>query len=89
MLHNIHSRDNRNAYMELSPEEPQDAEEEIVHLHSTKHSVMPKKSQLIKLNPCLVENGVIRCEGQTSFHTTLDFQSFCLTDKESHLCRFK
>ena len=78
MLLNMRRRDNRNARMELLPEEIKDAEEEIVLLAQRKafyeeytalRSGKPssKKSQLIKLNPCIDEDGIIRCDGRLKF----------------------
>ena len=71
-------RGNRNARMELLPEEIKDAEEKIVRLaqreafceeHTALRSGRPisKKSQLIKLNPCIDEEGIIRCDGRLKF----------------------
>ena len=62
VLHNMRDRDNRNASMELQPEEIKGAEEEIVRLAQrqafrdgyaalSSGKPIPKKSQLIKLNP--------------------------------------
>ena len=86
MLNNMRNRDNRNANMELTPEEIKDAEEEIVRL--TQHDAfrdeytalssgkpIPKKSQLIKLNPCLDEDGVIRCDGRLKFADFLPYDT--------------
>ena len=53
----MRNRDNRNASMELLLEEIKDAGEEIVHL------AILKKSHLIKLNPCIDDDGVIRSDG--------------------------
>ena len=74
VLHNMRNRDNRNASMELLPEEIKDAEEEIVRLVEceafreedaalSSGKPIPKKSQLIKLNPCIYDDGVIRSDG--------------------------
>ena len=60
--------------MELLPEEIKDAEEEIVRLAQrvafhdeyaalSSGKPIPKKSQLIKLNPCINDDGVIRIDG--------------------------
>ena len=74
VLHNMRNRDNRNASMELLLEEIKDAGEEIVHLAeceafrnedaalSSRKSIL-KKSHLIKLNPCIDDDGVIRSDG--------------------------
>ena len=93
MLLNMRRRDNRIARMELLPEDIKDAEEEIVRLarreafcqeYTALRSGKPisKKSQLIKLNPCIDEDGNIRCDSRLKFadlfHTIPDFQSFCL-----------
>ena len=67
MLLNMRRRDNRNARMELLPEEIKDAGEEIVRLaqrealceeHTALRSGKPisKKSELIKLNRCIDED---------------------------------
>ena len=64
--------------MELLPKEIKDAEEEIVRLaqheafceeYTALRSGKPisKKSQLIKLNPCIDEDGIIRCDGRLKF----------------------
>ena len=71
VLHNKCNRDNRNANMELFPKEIRDAEEEIVCLaqHVAFHDEyaalssgkpIPKKSQLIKLNHYIHNDGVTR-----------------------------
>ncbi|XP_067051179.1 uncharacterized protein [Acropora muricata] len=71
VLLNMRRRDNRIARMELLPEDIKDAEEEIVRLaqreafceeYTALRSGKPisKKSQLIKLNPCIDEDGNIR-----------------------------
>ena len=90
VLLNMRRRDNRNARMELLRKEIKDAEEEIVRLtqreafceeYTALRSGKPisKKSQLIKLNPCIDEDGIIRCDGRLKFADFLpDFQSFCL-----------
>ncbi len=63
VLHNMRRTDNKNASMELSPEEIKEAEEEFVRLTQreafrdeytalSSGKPIPKKSQLIKLNPC-------------------------------------
>ena len=78
MLLNMRRRDNRNARMELLPEEIKDDEEEIVRLtqreafceeYTALRSGKPisNKSQLIKLNPCIDEDGIIRCDGRLKF----------------------
>ncbi|XP_044172538.1 uncharacterized protein LOC122956887 [Acropora millepora] len=79
-------RDNRNARMELLPEEIKDAEEEIVRLaqreafceeYTALRSGKPisKKSQLIKLNPCIDEDGIIRCDGRLKFVDFLPYDT--------------
>ena len=93
VLLNMRRRDNRIARMELLPEDIKDAEEEIVRLAQREAfceeytalrlgKPISKKSQLIKLNPCIDEDGNIRCDGRLKFadlfHTIPDFQSFCL-----------
>ena len=86
MLLNMRRRDNRNARMELLPEEIKDAEEEIVRLAQREafceectalRSGKPisKKSQLIKLNPCIVEDGIIRCDGRLKFADFLPYDT--------------
>ena len=78
VLLNMRTRDNRNARMELLPEEIKDAEEEIVRLaqreafceeYTALRSGKPisKKRLLIKLNPCIDEDGIIRCDGRLKF----------------------
>ena len=95
VLLNMRRRDNRNARMELLPEEIKDAEEEIVLLaqreafceeYTVLRSGKPisKKSQLIKLNPCIDEdkNHGATSESKPSFHLqTLRSNSrrFCRT----------
>ena len=75
VLLNMCRTDNRNAKMELLPEEIKDAEEEIVRLtqreaffeeYTALRSGKPisNKSQLIKLNDCIDEDGIIRCDGR-------------------------
>ena len=75
LLLNMSRRDNRNARMELLPEEIKEAEEEIVRLAKREAfceeytalrsgKLISKKSQLIKLNPCIDEDGIIRCDGR-------------------------
>ena len=79
-------RDNRNARMELLPEEIKDAEEEIVRLaqreefceeYTALRSGKPisKKSQLIKLNPCIDEDGIIRCDGRLKLADFLPYDT--------------
>ena len=86
VLHNMRNRDNRNASMELLPEEIKDAEEEIVPLaqRETFHNEyaalsagkpIPKKSQLIKLNPCIDDDGVIRSDGRLKFAYFLPYDT--------------
>ena len=78
VLLNMRRRDNRNARIELLAEEIKDAEEEIVRLaqreafceeYTALRSGKPisKKSQLIKLNSCIDEDGIIRCDGRLKF----------------------
>ena len=70
----MRNRDNRNASMELLLEEIKDAEEEILRVAEreafrneeaalSSRKPIPKKSQLIKLNPCIGDDGVIRSDG--------------------------
>ena len=86
VLLNMRRRDNRNARMELLPEEIKDAEEEIVRLaqreafceeYTALRSGKPisKKSQLIKLNPCIDEDGIIRCDGRLKFADFLPYDT--------------
>ena len=86
VLHNMRSRDSRTASMELLPEEIRDAEEEIVSLAQrevfrdeytalSSGKPIPKKSQLIKLNPCLNEDGVMRCDGRLKFADFLPYDT--------------
>ena len=88
VLHNLRSRDDRKAGMELSPEEIKDAEEEIVSLAQREAfheeyaalslgKLIPRKSQLIKLNPCIDEDGVIRCDGRLRFAEFLPYDTRC------------
>ena len=76
VLHNMRDRDNRNASMELQPEEIKGAEEEIVRFAQrqafrdgyaalSSGKPIPKKSQLITLNPCIDDDGVIRSDGRS------------------------
>ena len=64
--------------MELSPEEIKEVEKEIVSLAQREAFLeeyaalslgkpIPQKNQLIKLNPCIDEDGVIRCDGRLRF----------------------
>ena len=86
MLLNMRRRDNRNVRMELLPEEIKDAEEEIVRLaqreafceeYTALRSGKPisEKSQLIKLNPCIGEDGIIRCDGRLKFADFLSYDT--------------
>ena len=70
----MRNRDNRNASMELLLEEIKDAEEEILRVAEceafrnedaalSSRKPIPKKSQLIKLYPCIDDDGVIRSDG--------------------------
>ena len=88
VLHNLRSRDDRKTGMELSPEEIKDAEEEIVSLAQREAfreeyaalslgKPIPQKSQLIKLNPCIDEDGVIRCDGRLRFAEFLPYDTRC------------
>ena len=38
---------------------------------------IPQKSQLIKLNPCIDEDGVIRCDGRLRFAEILPYDTRC------------
>ena len=89
VLHNLRSRRDRKAGMELSPDEIKDAEEEIVSLAQREafreeHAALslgkpiPQKSQLIKFNPCIDEDGVIRCDGRLRFAEFLPYDARCL-----------
>ena len=86
VLLKMRRRDNRNARMELLPEEIKDAEEEIVRLAQRQafceeyialRSGKPisKKSQLIKLNSCIDEDGIIRCDDQLKFADFLPYDT--------------
>ena len=86
VLLNMRRRDNRNARMELLPEEIKDAEEEIVRLaqregfceeYTALRSGKPisKKSQLIKLNPYIDVDGIIRCDGRLKFADFLPYDT--------------
>ena len=86
VLLNMRRRDNRNARMELLPEEIKDAEEEIVRFaqreafceeYTALRSGKPisKKSQWIKLNPCIDEDGIIRCDGRLKFADFLPYDT--------------
>ena len=88
MLHNLRSRDDRKAGIELSHEEIKNAEEEIVSLaqheaFSDEYTALSlgkpisQKSQLIKLNPCIDEDGVIRCDGRLKFAEFLPCDTRC------------
>ena len=86
VLLNMRRRDNRNARMELLPEEIKDGEEEVAHLaqcepfceeYTALRSGKPisKKSLLIKLNPCIDEDGIIRCDGRLKFADFLPYDT--------------
>ena len=88
MLHNLHSRDDSKAGIELSPEEIKDAEEDIVSLAQREAfrdkyaalrlgKAIPQKSQLIKLNLCIDEGGVIWCDGRLKFAEFLPYDTKC------------
>ena len=88
VLLNLHSRDDRKTGIELSPEEIKDAEEEIVRLAQREAfrdgyaalslgKPIPQKSQLIKLNPRIDEDGVIRCDGRLNFAEFLPYDTRC------------
>ena len=85
VLHNLRSRDDRKAGMELLPEEIKDAEEEIVSLEQRDAfreeyaalSLGKPIPQLIKLNPCIDEDGVIRCDGRLRFAEFLPYDTRC------------
>ena len=72
--------------MELQPEEIKGAEEEIVRLAQrqafrdgyaalSSGKPIPKKSQLIKLNPCIDDDGVIRSDGRLKFANFLPYDT--------------
>ena len=72
--------------MKLLPEEIKDAEEEIVHLAQreafrdeyaalSSGKPIPKKSQLIKLSPCIDDDGVIRSDGLLKFADFLPYDT--------------
>ena len=82
----MRDRDNRNASMELQPEEIKGAEEEIVRLAQrqafrdgyaalSSGKPIPKKSHLIKLNPCIDDDGVIRSDGRLKFANFLPYDT--------------
>ena len=86
VLHNLRSRDDRKAGIELSHEEIRNAEEEIVSLaqreaFSDEYAALSlgkpvsQKSQLIKLNLCIDEDGVIRCDGRLKFAEFLPYDT--------------
>ena len=86
VLHNMRNRDNRNASMELLPEGIKDAEDEIVRLAQreafcdeydalSSGKPIPKKSQLITLNPCIDDDGVIRSDGRLKFADFLQYDT--------------
>ena len=88
VLHNLRSRDDRKAGIELSHEEIKDAEGEIVSLAQceafideyaalTLGKLISQESQLIKLNPCIDEDGVIRCDGRLKFAEFLPYDTRC------------
>ena len=72
----------------MSPKDIKDAEEEIVRL--VQHEAfrdeyaalslgkpIPQESQLIKLNPCIDEVGVIRCNGRLKFAEFFPYDTRC------------
>ncbi|XP_022793281.1 uncharacterized protein LOC111332252 [Stylophora pistillata] len=78
VLQNMCNRDNRNESVELLTEELKDAEGEIVRLAQrnafcdeyralSSGKPIPKKSQLIKLNPCIDDDGVNHSDGRLKF----------------------
>ena len=82
----MRDRDNRNAGMELQPEEIKGAEEEIVRFAQrqafrdgyaalSSGKPIPKKSQLITLNPCIDDDGVIRSDGRLKFANFLPYDT--------------
>ena len=86
VLLNMRRRNNRNTRMELLPEEIKGAEEEIVRLAQREAfceeyralrtgKPISKKSQLIKLNPCIDEDGIIRCDGRLKFADFLPYDT--------------
>ncbi|XP_058972399.2 uncharacterized protein [Pocillopora verrucosa] len=86
VLHNMRNRNNRNASMELLPEGIKDAEDEIVRLAQreafcdeydalSSGKPIPKKSQLITLNPCIDDDGVIRSDGRLKFADFLQYDT--------------
>ena len=88
VLHNLRSREDRKAGIELSPKEKKDAEEEIVTLaqreaFSDEYAALSlgkpisQKSQLINLNPCIDEDGVMRCDGRLKFAELLPYDTRC------------
>ena len=88
VLLNLHSRDDRKTGIKLSPEEIKDAEEEIVRLAQRKAfrdeyaalslgKPIPQKSQLMKLNPRIDVDGVIRCDVHLKFAEFLPCHTRC------------
>ncbi|PFX18078.1 EGF-like module-containing mucin-like hormone receptor-like 1 [Stylophora pistillata] len=82
----MRSRDNRNESMELLPEELKDPEGEMVRFAQrnafcdeytalSSGKPIPKKSQLIKLNPCIDDDGVIRSDGRLKFAGFLPYDT--------------
>ena len=74
----MRNRDSKNESMELLPEEIKDADGEIEHFAQRKifrdeytalssGKPIPKKSQLIKLNPCIYVDGVICSDRRLKF----------------------
>ena len=88
VLHNLCSRDDKKVGIELLPEEVKDAEEEIVSLaqreaFSDEYAALSlgkpisQKSQLIKLNPCIDEDGIIQCDGHLKFAEFFPYDTGC------------
>ncbi|PFX16015.1 hypothetical protein AWC38_SpisGene19739 [Stylophora pistillata] len=80
------NRNNRNESMELLTEELKDAEGEIVQLAQrntfcdeytalSSGKPIPKKSQLIKFNPCIDDDGVIHSDGRLKFTGFLPYDT--------------
>lgn len=88
VLHNLRNRKERKAGIELSPEEIKDVVEEMVSLAQREAfrdeyaalslgKPIPQKSQLSTFNPCIEENGVIRCDGCLKFAEFLPYDTRC------------
>ena len=82
VLHNLCSRDDRKAGMEMWCKEIKDGEEEIVseafeYAALSLGKPIPQKSLLIKLNPCIDKDSVIRCDRRLKFAEFLPCDNRC------------